>query len=455
MLARKVLTLLCLPTLLMAQEDQSQTAVMEKVLARLEVLEQQNQQLLNEVRGLRREIATKTPPEIVRQPDIGPPPISDQPLAERVEVVEHRVAEQAQTKVEAGQKLPIQLTGMILFNAFWNGSAPPAGYSNGPDYFVSGPASAGATIRQTLLGFNYDGPTVLHGGKVTAELSLDFAGGGEYGAYDELRIRRGGVSIDWRDRAFMVGQDSLLVAPRSPTSLAEVSVPALAGAGNLWIWVPQARYEERHQIGAFTGFRVQASIMQTAEQYAIVAPYAPTPTPARPGGEARVEFWHRWGEGNRVELASAVHRSTTHVGGQSVPSFLYSFDGLLRPARWLELTGTYFSGENLAPLSGPGLGFFTYDGYAQQLRAAGGWLQSAFVLTPRLSLNLFGGWQGTPARSEIAGLQNSTVGYAGNIIYRLGPNVLVSVEAGQYRYAVVYGQQLLRNHYDLALAYTF
>jgi hypothetical protein len=453
MLAKRLLILVCLPAILTAQEDKNQQALMEKVLARLDALEQQNEQLLTEVRELRKEVAGKTPPENAGQPEgTQPGQESNQTLAERVDVVEHRVAEQAQTKVEAAQKLPVQLTGMLLFNAFWNGKSAP-GYSYGPDYLLDGPANAGATIRQTLLGFNYDGPTVLHGGKVSGELSLDFSGASS-AAYGELRIRRGVIALDWQDRAFTVGQDRLLVAPRSPTSLAEVSVPALSGAGNLWIWVPQARYEERRQLGSSTGIRVQASIVQTAEQYAVTGPYDEV-SPVRPGGEARVEIWHSWGEGNRVELASGVHKSTTHVSGASVPSFLYSFDGLLRPTHWLEFTGTYFAGENLAPLSGPALSFIRYGNDADPLRAQGGWLQSAFALTPRLSLNLFGGWQAALARSELSGLQNSTVGYAGNFIYRLGPNVLVSAEAGQYRYAFLDGQPLLRNHYDLALAYTF
>jgi len=376
-------------------------------------------------------------------------------VEERLEVAEHRIAEQAQTKVEASQKLPIQMNGMLLFNSFWNGNAGPASYTNTPNYFVSGPASAGGTIRQSLLGFDFNGPTVLDGGKVTGQLSLDFFGGANP-LYGEPRIRRGVISIDWQDRSFLAGQDRLLVAQRSPTSLAEVSIPALSGAGNLWIWVPQARYEERRQIGSSSGIRVQTSIVQTYERYA-QAPgsYTGTLEPARPGGEARVEIWHRWGESNRVELASAVHRSTTHVGGISVPSFLYSFDGLLRPARWLEFTGTYFSGENLGPLSGPALSFVSYEGDAYPLRGEGGWLQSTFFLTRRLSVNAFGGWQATLARPTLIGLQNSTTGFAGNFIYRLGPNVLASAEAGQYRYAFLLGHPLLRNHYDLALAYLF
>ena len=40
---------------------------------------------------------------------------------ERLDVVEKRSSELAQTKVEASQKFPIKLTGTLLFNAFLNG----------------------------------------------------------------------------------------------------------------------------------------------------------------------------------------------------------------------------------------------------------------------------------------------------------------------------------------------
>jgi hypothetical protein len=201
---------------------------------------------------------------------------------------------------------------------------------------------------------------------------------------------------------------------------------------------------------------MQVSVLQTAETLAALpAYYPPTVGPARAGGEARVELWHKWGEQNRAEFAAGVHRSTSHVGGQSVPSFLYSFDGMVRPAKWLEVTGTYFAGENLAGLGGPPLSYAVEGSYTESLRAQGGWLQTSFPITKRLTLNAFGGWQATSENGLSQGQLKSTIGYAGNFIYRLGPNVLVSAEAGQYRYSFLYADQLLHNHYDLALAYTF
>lgn len=45
--------------------------------------------------------------------------------------------------------------------------------------------------------------------------------------------------------------------------------------------------------------------------------------------------------------------------------------------------------------------------------------------------------------------------YAGNLIYRLGPNVLASFEASQTRTTYLGQGTRLNPHYDLALAYLF
>ena len=45
--------------------------------------------------------------------------------------------------------------------------------------------------------------------------------------------------------------------------------------------------------------------------------------------------------------------------------------------------------------------------------------------------------------------------YAGNLIYRLGPNVLLGLEASQARTNYFLRPNRLNNHYDLALGYLF
>ena len=89
-----------------------------EILKRLERLEEQNRQIMDEIRALRQQL---TPPTTPAAAETAAPP-----LEERVAVQERRTADLDESKVGAEHKLPVQLTGTILFNAFSNG-----GYGGG------------------------------------------------------------------------------------------------------------------------------------------------------------------------------------------------------------------------------------------------------------------------------------------------------------------------------------
>jgi hypothetical protein len=436
-----------------AQNSADSSEAMKQILERLDSLEKGNKELLAEVRSLRQELA-RSHSEI----PLATPDNSDQApsLDERVSVQERRTAEQAQTKVEAAHKYPIQLDGMLLFNAFANGAGGSAEYSDNYN-LLTGPNTAGATVRQTLLGLNFEGPHLPGDGRVNGFVTMDFYGGSSDPGYMRLRLRRAEISLDWKNRSFSVGQDKPLISPYQPDSLAEVGVPPLAGAGNLWLWLPQARYEERVHLGADTGFKGQLSLMQTEETYATVPnAFARTLEPARPALEGRFAFWHRFDDRKRVEFAPGFHVSTTHVAGASVGSHIGSLDWLIIPASHLQFSGTAFKGQNVAGLGALGNGFaIRPNGDVRPVNSTGGWAQAAFPITSRLTLNLFGGIENdhSPFLTASSIVHNWT--YASNFVYHLGPNVIVSVEALQLRTRTFAGVKGLQNHYDLALGYLF
>ena len=97
---------------------------------------------------------------------------------------------------------------------------------------------------------------------------MDFWGGSSAPSAQLPRFRRGDISFDWNKRSISFRQDKPLISPYQPDSLAEVGVPPLAGAGNLWLWLPQVRYEERIHLNGNSGLTGQAALMQTDETYA-------------------------------------------------------------------------------------------------------------------------------------------------------------------------------------------
>ncbi len=451
-MSRNVSLMLMLCALPLGAQERADQVVMNQILQRLDALEKENRDLLVELRTLRQQLQPPKP-ENGAQATASPPEKAT--TEERLAVDESRIEEQAQTKIEASQKFPIQLNGVLLFNAFANSAART--YSNASDdLLLTGPERSGATLRQTLLGLNFQGPRLPGDGHVNGSLMMDFWAGPPEPGNSWLRIRRAEVSLDWTNRSFSVGQDKPLISPYQPTSFAEVGVPPLAGAGNLWLWLPQARYEERLHIGESSGITGQVAIMQTDELYnALPAGYSNTLSKARPAIEGRAAFWHKFGEKRRLEIAPGFHASTTHVAGSSIPSRIGSVDWLFNTGAHFDITGTFYHGQNVAGLGALNNGFAISDARAvRPVHSTGGWTQFAVPLSSRLSLNLFSGIEDD--RGIYTGQTTARdLTYASNLIYRLGPNVLLSFEALQSRTRSAAGENSVRNHYDLALGYLF
>lgn len=414
---------------------------LQQILNRLEKLEQENRNLAAEVHSLRQELAASRPQPAGQTP----------PLEERVAVEEQRIDDLAQTKVEAAQKLPISLTGMVLFNAYLNGRN-----STGREYpgFAGpnpGSAGEGATINQSILGLRYSGGEIPGGGKVTASLFMDLSSG-------NLRLRTGSVNVDWGDTSLLVGLEKPIVAPREPVSLARVSVSPLTGSGNLWLWGPQASLEQRFHFGEQSGLRAQVGVYQTSEPTAraTLQDYAVALAGSRPALEGRFEFWKQFDSQARLEFAPGFHVSTTHVAGQSVASRLLTLDWLIRPVSHVEFSGAFFAGENAAGLGGLRQGFTVFGiGRAVPIHALGGWGQLSLIATKRLTFNLFEGQENDRRMDLLIGDINRNVAFGANLIYRLGPNVLAGFEASQTQTTYVGSGVRLNNHYDLSLAYLF
>src|SRR5579862_5564292 len=184
-------------------------------------------------------------------------------LEDQYELLAGKVDDQYQTKVESASKYRMRLSGIVLMNTFSNQGvvdsidlptlayARPAGNSGG---------SFGATLRQSEIGFETFGPTIL-GARTRADLQLDLAGGfvaAPNGINSGLmRLKTATMRMDWANSSLIVGQDSVFFSPSSPTSFASLAIPALSYAGNLWSWVPQIRVEHKINIGEGSSLLLQ------------------------------------------------------------------------------------------------------------------------------------------------------------------------------------------------------
>ncbi len=379
-------------------------------------------------------------------------------LDERLAIQESRVEEQAQTKVEASEKFPISLTGMVLFNTYLNsrqggGSEYPTAAA-----LTSSPEAAGATLRQTEIGLVYHGPQTFLGGTVHGSVYLDFFTGG-VNFNSTLRVRTGSIYLDWKTRSVMVGIDKPIFNPREPASLAQVGLSPLTGAGNLWLWLPQARVEQDFAFTPSTGVRAVTGVVETHE----ASPYNNNPltpvavTSGRPGIEGRYEFYHKFDDDRRIEIATGFHASTTHAGAFSIPSEVLSFDWLFKPDKRVDLTGVFFTGQNVANLGTGAIneGYAVYRNSAPAIVSRGGWAQFTVHTTRRLDLHLFSGLQYYESAVLRGDDASRNVQYGANLFYRIAPNVVIGPEISQFRTLYLGNGIRLTNHYDVALAYLF
>jgi hypothetical protein len=437
------------------------TPEMREIISRLEHLEKDNQALTDEIRALRQELKSLRPPALQgASSNDSTEPLrraeAQEPAAEDREAIQQsRIEELEQTKVEASQKFPVRITGMALFNAYLNGPYNNNAANPTVASFLPGQATGGGTFRQSTLGLLFNGPGTFLDGKVSGSIYMDFFAGSSASLGHLFRLRTA--------TSLLVGQDKPLISPRDPDSLAQVGISPLTSAGNLWLWQPQVRIEQRFSLGQDAGVRAQFGVFQTAYLDLATGPSAYNPSPlgkpaehSLPGAEGRVELWRRWGDTERIEVAGGFHLSRNRVNSVEVPTEIYSLDWFLRPAPKLEFSGAYFSGQNVSPLGAlqPGYTFLEY-GEVIPVHSKGGWSQLRLPLTPRLSFSLYGGLEADRSSDLLYDSISKNRAYFGNVMYRLAPNVLVSFEAGQVRTTYLGDSNRLNNHYDLALAYLF
>jgi hypothetical protein len=434
---------------------------LQQVIERLDRLEAQNRDLMEEIRALRLQLAaTQTSPPVAPEAagqtaEAGAPP---QPVEERVEVAEQRIADLDQSKVSSEHRLPVTLTGMLLFNSFLNGKG--SGGADTPTVVppVGGQASlsqaaGGGTFRQSVIGLKVDGPDLVGGGKLTGAVYMDFFGGGT-GLNQTVRLRVATLDATWKNTTLGVALDKPIISPREPDSLAQVGVSPLTAAGNLWLWRPQVRVEQRISLTEQAGLRAQFGVYETSESGTGLSTEYPDLARARPGYEGRFEFWAKSGS-RRIEIAPGFHLSSTRVLGQSVPSRIASIDWLIRPAARVDFTGTFFHGENTGVIGGLQQGVNVIDGQARAVGATGGWAQFTFRATSRASINIYAGQEDDRNRDLSLGSIGKNQGYGANIMYRLGSNILTSFEASQIRTTYLGSGTVMNPHYDLAFAYLF
>ncbi|HUO17041.1 MAG TPA: hypothetical protein VMX38_18820, partial [Verrucomicrobiae bacterium] len=323
-------------------------------------------------------------------------------LEESEALLNDKINEQYQTKVEAASKYHVRLSGIVLMNAFRNhGTSDNFDF---PDYAVASPGAPqsgfGATLRQSEVGLEVFGPSLI-GAKTSANIHMDFAGGFpstpngvEFGI---ARLRTASVHFDWANTSVIAGQDSLFISPLSPTSFASLATPAFAYAGNLWGWIPQVRVEHRFDVSDNQQFTIQAGIFDNLTWETPPDPFYRYPTAGEQTGQPAYGVRTGWSTqifGHELGLGAAGYYSRQDWSGRRIDGWAGMGDWQVPLAEHLTLSGKFYRGRAAGGL-GAGIGqtvlYGTSSAYntapIRGVDSAGGWAQLKWQITPKIEIN--------------------------------------------------------------------
>jgi hypothetical protein len=404
-------------------------------------------------------------------------------LEEDQEVLEGKINDQYQTKVESGSKYRLRLSGIVLLNLYENrGTVDNQDF---PGFAVSQQsqapnASAGAfggTIRQSQIRLQAFGPDIA-GARTSADVNLDFAGGfpnAPNGAWMGLaRMRTATLRLDWTNTAIVAGQDRLFFAPLAPTSLATLATPALSYSGNLWGWTPQVRVEHRLVLSDASSLIFQGGILDSLTGDIPPAQFDRYPSWGEQSGQpafaARVSWNHRM-FGKNLKLGAGGYYGRQGWGfGRSVDGWAGTADLTLPLGERFEFTGEFYRGRAVAGFGG-GIGqdvllngpFMDPATTFRGLDSMGGWAQLKFKVKSNFEINgAFG--SDSPFASELR-MYNANTIYPGsytrnlsplvNFIYQIRSDILFSTEYRYLNSSVLDSGSNSANHISLSLGYIF
>jgi hypothetical protein len=300
-----------------------------------------------------------------------------------IEVLQKQLAEQSTSGVQSRSRASVEISGRVLTNGFMNSRR--VNNVDNPQFvrpdtnIVDYPSrGVGMAIRQTRLGLAVSVPDVIYG-KFTGDLEVDFHGGqlpsGGGRTFPLMRLRTARGTLRWGQSEIMIGQESPLVSGLNPISPTAVSTPGFAAAGNLWLWLPQAR------LSAWT-----TGVVSFGLQGAVLAPTSGDAAAVfetdndlaersqRPYLQGRV--FMKWSEAEMAgELGCGAHVGWLVPKTSTLTSTAIACDALFPVLPWLEIRGEYFTGDMLRGLGGGGIGQNVVAADSSALGTSGGWAQ--------------------------------------------------------------------------------
>jgi regulator of replication initiation timing len=401
-------------------------------------------------------------------------------LQDDQELMNDKITEQSQTKVESGSKYRVRLSGIVLLNTdVTRGSVDNLDFPQ-----IAVPAEApgvrgtfSGSLRQSQIGVEAFGPEIA-GARTSANVKFDFAGGfantPNGTAFGVVRLRTGTIRLDWKTTSIVAGQDSIFFAPLAPTTLSSLAIPALSYTGNLWSWTPQIRIEHRMALSEYSGVVLQVGILDSLTGD-FPQPGYRYPTTGEQSGQpayaSHIAFNRRvFGRDLTAGIGGYYGRQNWGFG-RAVDGWAGVTDVSIPLGNFFDLSGEFYRGRAVGGLGG-GIGqsillsgFINNSGtVVYGLDSAGGWLQLKFKPQANFEVNFAYG-EDNPFGSELRRFPASSLYYGSalsrnlspfaNFIYRVRSDVLFSMEYKRLQTYPLGSRANSANQLIMSLGYAF
>lgn len=367
-----------------------------------------------------------------------------------------------QSGVQTRSRMTMELNGRVLMNAFSNtrrvNNVDVPTFVR-PDTNLGLPlGGAGMAIRQTTLGFVVSAPDVL-GAAFDGGLDVDFFGGQQPSSggrtFPLIRMRVARAALKWRNAELMIGQDAPLMSPLNPVSLATVGIPGFTSAGNLWLWLPQARLTLETSGKARVGIAGAVLAPTSGEATGLFdTDLDLAERSRRPYVEGRAHIG--WGSDAMAGSIGASAHGGWFVRPNSSnqrESVAFAADGKIPLNSHVELRGEWYTGDGMRGLGGGAIGQL-FDTNGEPVHSTGYWGQVNLTLTQRVTFG--GGYGADDPDDDFLGtggrLKNTTA--AVQLSLRPAGPLVLGFEYRQMKTTYAAGP-LTNDHLNIAVGFVF
>ena len=374
--------------------------------------------------------------------------------------------------------------GTIFFNAFSNSSG-----TNNTDVPLWATGASGgntsASVRQTRFGVRVEGAKIGNA-NLKATVEADFFGGfpaiGVGENFGVVRLRLANARLDWEKTSVVVGQDWMVFAPNSPTSIAAAAIPQMAAGGNPWARLPQVRIERKFG----KNFTFQGAVLSPATgdfPSGTNSPFLLQPgtgaSSKLPFFQSRIVFsqnnWFGAKKAGSIGLSGHFGRSRVTVGNNKsdIESVGVALDWNFPIIKRVQFSGEGFFGRNLAGFQAGIFQGYNTDfafrngavltpGGVRAIGTRGGWAQIGWNL-PTLAdkLTAYASIGIDDPRDEDLitvnrfNFRSQNFVYAFDLIYKFTPQFQIGAEFRRFQTRYLFTETRDANHINLGASYSF